>query len=59
MVLHVPMVAGFKDKSYITPLNQTAYITHNRSAKEITKLWNSSGTTELLVYYIFKKTRIL
>lgn len=55
MVLDVPMAAGFEDETHIAPLNQTAYITHNRSAKEITKLWNNSGTAELSVYYIFKK----
>jgi hypothetical protein len=55
MVLDVPIAAGFEDETHIAPLNQTAYIAHNRSAKEITKLWNNSSTTELSVFYIFKK----
>ncbi|KAL4971222.1 hypothetical protein BDW66DRAFT_155868 [Aspergillus desertorum] len=51
----VPMAAGFEDKACIAPINQKTYLPHNRSAKEISELWNASRNSELSVFYSFKQ----
>ncbi|KAL4772407.1 hypothetical protein BDW60DRAFT_187162, partial [Aspergillus nidulans var. acristatus] len=51
----VPMAAGFEDKSCIAPINQKTYLSHNRSAKQISELWDASRNPELSVFYSFKQ----
>ncbi|KAL4756090.1 uncharacterized protein BDW70DRAFT_164828 [Aspergillus foveolatus] len=51
----VLMAAGFEDRTCIAPINQKTYLSNNRSAKEISELWDASRNPELSVFYSFKQ----
>jgi hypothetical protein len=49
-----PLAKGFKDDSYIAPLDILTYIIHHRGAAEILDAWFDLYNTSLAVFYLFK-----